>query len=479
MRVVVIGAGFGGIAVAAELRRRGVDDLVVLEARERVGGVWEANGYPGCACDVPAPLYSYSFALNPGWSRRYPPRAEIRDYLESVVDRLDLRRHLRLGTSVTGARWDGGQWVVSLEGGETVEADVLVPAVGQLSRPSLPAIAGIEDFAGQVVHSAGWSSDVHVDGRRVAVIGTGASAVQIVPEIVGRASALTVFQRTAPWTLPRAERHYGRLRRAVVTRAPSALLLGRAGTWVTTQVMGAAVLGNPVALAVLTGVSHAQRRVQVRDPALRAAVRPQIPFGCKRVLFTSGWYPALSHPSTTLVTSGIERITATGVRTVDGQEHPADLLVLSTGFTATDLLAPLAVTGRDGVALSEAWSGGAHAHLGMTVPGFPNLFVVYGPNTNTGNTSVVYFHEAQARYIGQAVSLLASRQGPLEVRPEVEAAYDEEVQSRLAGSVWTTCASWYRTASGRVVTNWPGTAGEYARRTRSLVLSDFRPPGRA
>jgi cation diffusion facilitator CzcD-associated flavoprotein CzcO len=474
-RVLVIGAGFGGVAATIALKRAGATDVTVLEARSGIGGVWLDNAYPDCACDIPAPLYSFSFALNPHWSRRYPPAAEIRAYLEDVVDRFDVRRHIRLATEVAAADWDAERqvWTVRTTAGAEYECEVLVSAVGQLSRARTPDLPGVEAYAGDVVHSTGWTPDVDVTGRRVAVVGSGASAIQIVPAIADAAAHVTVFQRSAPWTLPKPDREYGRLRRAVVRRRPGLLRAGRALTWALTWVMGVALTGNRVLSRVLAVASTAQRVVQTRDRALLRQVTPDDAMGCKRVLFTSRWYPALRRDDVDVVTDRIEGFGERGLRTADGREHGADLVVMATGFAATDLLVPMVVTGRDGRVLSEAWAGGARAYLGITVPGFPNLFLVYGPNTNTGNTSVIYFHEAQAAYIAQAYRLLARRGGALEVRADVEDAYDREIQDRLSRSVWTTCASWYRNAAGRVVTNWPGMAGEYRRRTARLAPADY------
>jgi cation diffusion facilitator CzcD-associated flavoprotein CzcO len=474
-RVVVIGAGFGGIAVAALLKRAGFDDMVIVEKADRIGGVWRDNAYPGCACDIPAPLYSFSFAPNPDWSSRFPPYPEILAYLERCVTRFGLAGNLRLRTEVVDARWDedGSVWRLRTARGEELVADVLVPAVGQLSQPVVPDLPGAGEFLGVAMHTARWDPAVPIDGARVAVIGTGASAVQLVPAIAGRAERVTVFQRTAPWTLPKPNRRYGRLRRAACRHVPALMRLPRAATWLLTSVTGLAITGNRVAGGLLRGASRAQRRWQVRDRRLRALLTPDEPMGCKRVLFTGDWFPTLARPDVDLVTEKIEALTSGGVRTADGIEHPCDVLVYGTGFAATEFLATIRVTGRDGRSLDEAWHEGARAYLGMTVPGFPNLFLVYGPNTNTGNTSVIYFHEAQARYIVQAVREIATGDGPLDVRAEVAAGYDAELQSRLAGSVWTACRSWYRTASGRIVTNWPGMAGEYRRRTARLRRDDF------
>ncbi|MEV4348451.1 NAD(P)/FAD-dependent oxidoreductase [Actinoplanes sp. NPDC049596] len=471
-RVVVIGAGFGGIAAAAALLRAGYSDVVLLERASEIGGVWRDNTYPGCACDVPAPLYSYSFAPNPSWSRRFPPHSEILSYLRRVADELGISGRVRLNVDVLEARWTDGRWVIDVAGGEQIEADVLVPAVGQLTKPVVPLLPGASRFAGPAVHTARWRADLPLGGRRVAVIGTGASAIQLVPAIAGRAAHVTVFQRTAPWTLPRPDRRYGAVRRFAYGKWPPLMRLPRAGVWAMTIVTGRALLGRRASGFLLRAASGLQRRWQIRDPSLRAAATPDEPMGCKRVLFTNAWLPALSRPDVSLVTEKIVEVTADGVRTADGAHHPCDLLVYATGFAASDLVTPLRIIGLTG-SLDDEWRDGAYAHLGMTVPGFPNLFLMYGPNTNTGNTSVLYFHECQARYLVQAVRHLTSTARPLAVRRDVAAAYDAEIQSRLSGSVWTACQSWYRNASGRIVTNWPGLASEYRRRTARLDPADY------
>ncbi|WP_433790600.1 flavin-containing monooxygenase [Actinoplanes sp. CA-252034] len=473
-RIVIIGAGFGGVAAAVELRDAGFDDIVILEKADRAGGVWRDNTYPGCACDVPAPLYSFSFALNPDWSRRYPPHDEILAYLQRVADEQGITPLVRFGAEVASANWDGTRWRITLTGGETVDADVLIPAVGQLSRPAIPSLPGADTFTGVAVHTAHWTPDIPIDGRRIAVVGTGASAIQLVPAIAGRAAHITVFQRTAPWTVPKPDRRYGRIRRLLSRRLPVLMRLSRGATWLLTLVPGAALHGNRLVNAGVRGYAWIQRRWQVRDPALLAKVTPDEPIGCKRLLFTNAWLPTLSRPDVDLVTEKIVTITPTGVRTADGADHPCDVLVYGTGFAATEFLVPIRVTGRDGRPLAEEWREGAHAYLGLAVPGFPNMFLVYGPNTNTGNTSVIYFHESQARWIAQAVRSVAAGDD-LEVRPDVATTYDSEIQSRLSTSVWTACQSWYRTATGRIVTNWPGKATEYRRRTTTLDRSDFLP----
>ncbi|MDR7274354.1 flavin-containing monooxygenase [Catenuloplanes atrovinosus] len=472
-RVAIVGAGLGGIAVAALLRRAGFTDVVLLERADRIGGVWRDNRYPGCACDVPAPLYSYSFFPNPHWSRRYPPHHEILAYVRRCADELGVTPHVRLNTEVVAARWDAGRWLIATADGTGIEADVLVPAVGQLSRPVIPALPGAGTFAGRALHTAAWDDTVEVTGRRVAVIGTGASAIQLVPAIAGDAARITVFQRTAAWTMPKPDRRYGPVRRLLYRRVPGAMWPARAATLALTWFATRAVTGDVLARTLVTRLSAAQRRWQVRDPVLRAKVTPTIPLGCKRTLFTNAWLPVLGRPDVELVTERITAVEPRGVRTADGVLHEADLLVYGTGFAAAEFVAPMRITGCDGVTLRETWRDGAHAYLGMAVPGFPNMFLVYGPNTNTGTTSVVIFQEAQARYIVQAVRALAAGAPPLCVSPEVAARHDAELRRRLSASVWTGCDSWYVGPGGRIVTNWPGTGREYVRRTARLNLADY------
>ena len=475
-RIVIVGAGFGGIAVAALLRRAGFADVTVLEKADRVGGVWRDNTYPGCACDIPAPLYSYSFAPNPDWSRRFPPRSEILAYLERCVADFGLTDAIRLGVAVTGARWTDSHWQITCADGTSMVADMLIPAMGQLSRPAIPDLPGAGTFAGPRLHTSRWNPDLDVAGRRVGVIGTGASAVQLVPAIAGTAAHVTVFQRTPPWLLPKPDRRYGAIRRALFRRVPAAARLSRAGIWALTVLTGRALLGGRIARRAVGGAARVQLRLQGRG--LRAAITPDYALGCKRIVFSHDWLPALRRPDVTLTTAAMADVNPAGVRTADGVQHDCDILVYGTGFRATEFLAPLRVNGVGGARLGDVWAGGAHAYLGLAVAGFPNMFLMYGPNTNTGNTSVIYFHESQARYIVQAARLVAAGR-VLDVRPEVATAYDAEMQTRLAGSVWVGCDSWYRTSGGRVVTNWPGSAVEYRRRTARLDLADYRDPATA
>ena len=467
--VAVIGTGFGGMAAVIELKKRGFDDIVVFEKSDDVGGVWRENTYPGAACDVPSPFYSYSFEPNPRWPHRFSRQPAILDYMRHVADKYDVRRHVRFGTEVTAATYDAdaGRWTVELSTGDRVVVDVLVSAVGQLSRPSVPDIEGAESFDGPVFHSAEWDHDVDLAGKRVAVIGTGASAVQFVPEIQPEVEHLTVFQRTPPYIIPRPDREFSETHHKVFERVPATQLVER-GTWygVVEGLSFAWVYSKPLA-AVIKARSKLHMRKQTKaKPGLFEKVWPKYQIGCKRILFSDNYLPALAQPNVDVTTQRITGITPPGVRTVDGLVHEVDVIIWGTGFKATEFLAPMSIKGRDGRDLHDDWREGARAYYGMTVPHFPNLFVMYGPNTNTGGGSIIYFLEAQARYLGDYVAHLAATGVPLAVRPEVEQQYDERIQARLSDSVWSRCSSWYRDANGRITTNWPTLGIQYKQQAK-------------
>ncbi|WP_328443976.1 flavin-containing monooxygenase [Amycolatopsis sp. NBC_00438] len=476
--VLIVGTGFGGIGTAIELKRAGLTDFTILESAAEPGGVWRDNTYPGAACDIPSPLYSYSFEPNPRWPKRFSHQPDILAYLRGVIAKYGLEPHIRYGAEVTEAVFDDGVWRVVTKSGETYEANVFVPAVGQLSRPVLPTIPGRDRFAGAAFHSARWDHDVDLRGKRVAVIGTGASAVQFVPEVRKQAERVTVFQRTPPYVLAKSDPAYRGWQHWLFEHLPPTQLLGRLRIFLLAEYATYAMTRHPV-LAKMFELRTAQlRRRHIKDPALRAKLTPEYPLGCKRILFTNDYLPALAQPNVDVETARISEITEKGVRTEDGVEHEVDVIVYGTGFAATDFLAPVKVRGPGGRSLQDAWSGGARAYLGITVPGFPNLFCVYGPNTNLGAGSIIYMLERQARYIRQAVERLSRPDvSALDVLPEVEQRYDDEVQARLGHSVWSACTSWYRQADGRVTTNWPGLVTEYDRRTKRFDVADYRVVG--
>ena len=475
--VAIIGAGFGGLGVAMSLRRAGLTDFTVFERAGDLGGVWRDNSYPGAACDVPSSLYSYSFAPNRTWPRRYSGQADILGYLRRTARESGVLDRVRFGTEVLRAEFDQTtlRWRLHLSGGGTHEADVLVPAVGQLSRPSIPELAGAETFAGTTFHSARWDHDADLTGKRVAVIGTGASAIQFVPKIQPVVERLTIFQRSAPYIVPKPDRGYLPLHHRLFQAVPPIQSMGRAGTWLTGEVLTFALTSAPPLRRLFESVFRLHLRRQVSDPVLRSRLVPDYQIGCKRILFSNDYLPALDQPNVDVVTEPIDRVTPAGLRTSDGVEHPADVIIYGTGFRATEFLLPLRVCGLAGRELTDEWAGGARAHLGITVPGFPNMFLVYGPNTNLGGNSIIYMIEAQCRYIVQAVRRIANpRESCWDIRQDVARRFDAEMTFRLGSTVWSGCSSWYREPGGRVSTNWPGLVWEYHRRTARLDPAEFR-----
>jgi cation diffusion facilitator CzcD-associated flavoprotein CzcO len=474
--VLIVGAGFGGIAAAIELKRHGFDDVTVIERAPELGGTWFYNSYPGAACDVPSHLYSFSFAQRRDWSRLCSPQAEIHDYLTDVAREHDVMRHVRCGQTVSACEWDEQRalWTVDTTEGERLQADALVLATGQLHQPAHPSVAGIDSFAGHSFHSAQWDHDYPLQGKRVAVVGTGASAVQFVPEIAERVARLTVFQRTGNWFMPRRNRRYPRIVRAAIEHVPGVQEFRRNFMFQYCELITAAIR-HPRTVGRLAGLrSAAFMRAQLKDPELRRKVWPDYTFGCKRVLFSSSFLPALQRPNVEVVTEPIARVEPGGIVTADGTLHELDCIVWGTGFKTNDFMFPMRVVGSGGVELVDAWEHGARAHLGMTVPGYPNMFVMYGPNTNTSGGSIIFYLEAQAGYIRQALQqLIAHRARSIAVRREVEQASDRALQARFAGTAWTRCDSWYRDESGRIVANWPGYMREYFEQTQSLNPDEY------
>jgi cation diffusion facilitator CzcD-associated flavoprotein CzcO len=468
VRVAVVGAGFSGLGAAARLLRAGFDDLVVLERADAVGGTWRDNRYPGCACDVPSSLYSFSYAPEPGWTRRYAPWQEIRDYLERFTDRFGVRPHLALGTEVTRSAWDDEHraWVVDTSKGRLL-ADVLVAGVGPLAEPALPDVQGLEGFAGTVLHTSRWDPSLDLAGRHVVVVGTGASSVQVVPEIVGRAASVVVLQRTAPWVLPRRDRGRPGWERRLYARVPLVQQLARGATYLSREANLPVFLHDGALRRVAETLARRHLARQVPDPALRALLTPGYRIGCKRVLLSDDWYPALQRPGVRLVAAGLAAVRSRSVVDAAGAEHPADVLVLGTGFHVTDLPAGETTYGRDGRSLAEVWAGSPQAYDGVTVAGFPNLFLLLGPGTGLGHSSVVAMAEAQVDYVVRALRTMRARgAGVLEVRPDRQAGYVADLRRRLAGTVWATggCRSWYQDRTGEVSAVWPGGIGSYRRR---------------
>jgi cation diffusion facilitator CzcD-associated flavoprotein CzcO len=476
-KVAIIGAGFGGLAAAVALRRAGIEDLVIIEGDDGVGGTWRRNTYPGAACDIQSHLYSFSFAPNRSWSRTYARQPEILCYLESVVDDFGLGRHLMLGTAVRSARWrdDSQNWGLLLDRGattETLTVDVVVCAVGLFGSARLPDIAGLTDFGGSLMHTAQWNHGVDLTGKRVAVIGTGASGVQVIPELVKNAAHLTVFQRTPPWMVPKDDRPYSASELTHFRRNPLAVRRTRWQIWKFQHDNTATMADDPV-VAARSQFATAFLERNVPDDRLRSALTPDYPFRCKRVLLGDDFYRALQLDNVSLVTDPIERVTTTSVVTASGEAVGVDAVVLATGFETSRYLSGIDVVGVRGQRLHERWGADPSAFLGVAVAGFPNFFMLYGPNTNQGGNSIVYILEAGARLVASAVSRIARRGGYLEVRPEVERRFNERLSADLERSIWTQCTSYFRSPSGRVVTQWPYTEFEYARRTWRVRPRDW------
>ncbi len=475
-RVVIIGAGFGGLAAAIDLQSHGFDDITILDRAPGLGGTWLQNHYPGAACDVPSHLYSYSFAQRRDWARLCSTQREILDYLEAVAHEYGVDRRLVPDTEVTDCRWDDGRrlWITTAEDGRTWESEALIVATGQLHRTALPRIDGIESFAGRSFHSASWEHEYDLRGKRVAVVGTGASAVQFVPEIAGVAREILVFQRSGNWFMPRKNRAYPAAVKAAIGRIPGVQAMRRRfvfdyGEALTMMIRNPATFGRIGRLR-----STLFMRWQLRDPEVRRKAWPDYTFGCKRVLFSSRFLPALQRPDVELVTDEITAITPDGPTTADGRTHPVDCIIWGTGFRTMDFMFPMRISGTGGQTLADEWASGPHAHLGIAVPAFPSLFLMYGPNTNTSGGSIVFYLEAQASYIRQALQRVREQGADaIAVRPEVEARSDRETQARFAGTAWTQCESWYRDESGRIVTNWPGYMRDYAELTERLDPAEY------
>jgi cation diffusion facilitator CzcD-associated flavoprotein CzcO len=475
--VAIVGSGFAGLGMAIALRREGIEDFVVLERAAHVGGTWRDNHYPGCACDVPTPLYSFSFAANPDWSHLYAHHEEIRAYLEDCTDRFGVRPHLRLGANMTGAEWDEDRqrWIVELDDRPALTARLLIGGFGGLSRPSFPAIEGLENFQGALFHSAQWDHDVPLEDKRVAVIGTGASAIQLIPQIARQATRVDVFQRTPPWVLPKLDRRISRTEKWLFRRVPATQRALRGVIFAITEGVGYPITRRPRALAGLEAVARRHLDRQVSDPTLRRRLTPSYRLGCKRILVSNDYYPALGRENVEVVTDPILRANEYGIVTSDGVEHPADVLVCSTGFRIEDVFLSLDIRGRDGLSLQAAWADGIEAHRGTTVAGFPNLALLSGPNTGTGSTSQVYMIEAQIRFVMQALRTMRTcGSATFEVRPEAQRTYNQWLQQRMKQTVWLQggCNSWYLDDAGVNRTLYPGLSSSFRRSLRQFHLDE-------
>ncbi|MFF0159813.1 flavin-containing monooxygenase [Streptomyces sp. NPDC005263] len=478
VRVAVIGSGFGGLGAAVRLRRMGVTDFVVLERAGGVGGAWRDNTYPGCACDVPSHLYSFSFAPNPDWPRTFSGQEHIRAYLEHVTDVFGLRPHLRLHSEVTRMVWNGERlcWDIETAGGP-LSADMVVSATGPLSDPRIPDIPGLDSFPGTVFHSARWDHDADLRGRKVAVVGTGASAIQIVPAIQPEVARLTLFQRTPPWVLPRVDRAISGAERALHRALPFTAQARRGLLWGIRELQVQAFTKRPDELGLVERVAGRTMARAIKDPVLRAKLTPDYRIGCKRILLSGTYYPALAQPNVDLVASGLSEIRGSTLIAADGTETEADAIVFGTGFHVTDMPIADRVVGADGRTLAESWKDGMEALRGASAAGFPNWMTVIGPNTGLGNSSMILMIESQLNYMADYVRQLNVLGGrvALDARPGAVRAWNDRVQERMKRTVWNTggCTSWYQDASGRNTTIWPGTTTEFRRATRRVDLGEY------
>ena len=475
--VAVVGGGFGGVGAVVMLRRAGYHDVTVFERGDRVGGVWHHNTYPGAACDIPSHLYEFSFAANPRWSRRYAPQAEIQQYLEDVARRHGVLDRVRTGTDVTGARWeaDRGRWVLETSAG-THESDVLVLACGQLSVPRVPPIPGLDSFEGPAFHTAQWRHDVSLGGKRVAVVGTGCSAIQVVPSIQPVVERIDVYQRSPGWTIPRMDFEYSERAKRLFEHFPRLQRLDRNAILAFQEFGAAAMTRHRWLLRPLRALGRRQIETAIHDPELRRKLTPSDEMGCKRIMLSDDWYPTLAKPNVELITERIMEVTSSGVRTADGAERAADVLILATGFKTHGFVAPMEVAGEGGRTLAEEWGEVPRAYLGVSVPGFPNMFLLYGPNTNGGTGSVIYTIEAAMGHVIAALEALRrSRARRIEVRRQTADAFDRELRVALARTVWHTgCTNWYVDENGNDPNQWPWLWRTYRRRTAQIAPGAYQ-----
>lgn len=470
--IAIIGTGFGGLGAAGRLLQEGFDDLVVFERADDVGGVWRDNRYPGAACDVQSHLYAFSFAPNPAWTRRFAPREEIWQYLRDVAERFGVLPHVRFRHNVKGAMWDAEalHWKIETSRG-LFTADLLVAAPGALAEPRLPRLPGLDTFGGLVLHSSRWDERLDLAGKRVALVGTGASAVQLVPALQPVVGHLTLFQRTAPWVLPRRDRALGE--RGLLQRWPRLQRLVRGAIHALREAYGL-MFRHPAVARLAERVARRHLRRQVADPDLRRALTPDYLFGCKRVLLSDDYYPALAQPNVTVVAGGAAGVRPGAVVEPDGTEHPADVLVFATGFHILAFVQRL--HNAAGESLAAVWRGVPAAHVGTTVHGFPNLFLIQGPNTGHGYTSVILMIEAQIEHVVNAARYLRARGlAAAEPTEAAQAGFMEEVDRRAEGTVWSVgqCSSWYQDATGRNSALWPGSAAAFRRRAEPFDPSDY------
>ncbi len=476
--VAIIGAGMSGICMGIQLRKRGIADFVILEKSPDVGGTWHDNTYPGACCDVPSVLYSYSFEPNPDWSRKYSPHDEIKAYFNRCIDKYGLRPNLRLSTEVEQADYDepSGRWIVRLGGGETIRARALVSGLGQLNVPNIPDFPGADRFEGTVFHSARWNHAADLRDKRIAVIGNAASALQFIPHLARQAQSLYVYQRSANYVIKRNDAPYTPAQRRRFARFPWLQKLHRLAIYLTNEFFLYRVMRRKsLARPLLEGMARRHLEEHITDPALQRAFTPDYPAGCKRVLVSDDYYQSFNRPGVELVTSPITGIDEQGVISEDGVSRPADVIIYGTGFKTSEMLSAVRFTGAGGIGLEQAWQDGAEAYRGVCVAGFPNFFMLYGPNTNLGSNSIIFMVERQVNYVVRCIDKLLSHDlTSLDVNAQVMRQYNARMQQELADTVWVArCDSWYKNAAGKVVNNWPHSTLAYWWHMRAPDFTDF------
>jgi cation diffusion facilitator CzcD-associated flavoprotein CzcO len=476
--IVIIGSGFAGLCMAIRLKQAGFDNFVILEKNDDLGGTWRDNKYPGCACDVPSHMYSYSFELNPDWTRMFAPQEEIWAYMRRCADKYGITAHIHYGRAVERMEWDDatGRWHIATTTGEVYKARAIVSGIGALHVPSIPEIPGADRFAGAAFHSAQWDQSCDLSGKRVAVIGTGASSIQFVPQIANRAGQVYVFQRTPPWIHPRPDFEIPPAVRAMFRTAPPTMRAFRNGIYCVLETRAVGFAVHPKLMAPLQRIAERHIKRQIADPVLRAKVTPDYMVGCKRLLLSSDYYPALARPNVDLVTGHIAGITEKGLVGADGSTYDVDVIIYGTGFRTVDAIEEMNLAGRDGVKLQDVWRGGVEAYYGITVAGFPNFFMLLGPNTGLGHNSVVFMIESQVQHVLSCLRLMArQRAETIEVKPAALHRFNDGIQRRLRRSVWSEggCKSWYLDAEGVNRALWPGFSFEFWARTRRARRADY------
>ncbi|WXL24051.1 NAD(P)/FAD-dependent oxidoreductase [Ectopseudomonas mendocina] len=476
-QVLIIGSGFAGLGMAIQLQQAGITDVLLLEKAAEPGGTWRDNNYPGAACDVPSHLYSFSFEPKHDWSRKFAPQSEIHQYSLHLIRKYQLAGHIRCNAEVSSAAFveSTASWRVTLTDGEVLTCAVLISACGQLNRPAYPALPRLAQFQGEAFHSARWRHDLELRGKRVAVIGTGASAIQFVPQIQPKTGKLMLFQRSAPYVLSKPDRAYKPWEQTLFKYVPGLQQLSRGLMYLHHELRGLAFISMPWLMKGMRWGFERHLKQHIADPMLRARLQPDYPMGCKRILISNDYFPALTQPNVQVIDTAIREVRAHSIVTADGQEYECDVIIYGTGFAATDFLAPMHITGRAGQVLNEVWRDGAEAYKGISVSGFPNLFILYGPNTNLGHNSILYMLESQFRYVVGCLQAMEQRGLQwMDVKADIQARYNRNVQADSHRTIWEQgCTSWYKIDSGKNTNNWPGYTFIYRYQTRKPELNHY------